>query len=352
MRLALAVLVLALALLTGGGDGYPGPSNAAADPLGGPAQTQPSAETRTATGGDVSLLDRFTVWVIVKQRELHRELTGYLRDLRNGAGPETAWTLVLASFLYGVFHAAGPGHGKAVMTGFLLTHPGTVRRGIALSAAAAFCQGLVAILIVYGLIGLAGLVPRDTQAAVTWSERASFVLIALVGAMLAFGAARRLARRIWPGTSRTHGHAHGHHHGHHHDHDHDADAACCGHKHVPTAAQVAQVRDLRTALAVVLSIGARPCTGAVIVLVFASVASLDWIGIGAVMAMSAGTAITVAGLAILAVSVRNAAGSLPWAGGRFAGYAGDAAALAGGGFILVLGVSLLVGSGMAARPFL
>jgi nickel/cobalt exporter len=287
-------------------------------------------------------MDRFTVWVYTQQRKFHHQLLGYLQEIRSGGGAFVGWALIGASFLYGVFHAAGPGHGKTVMSGYLLSQNETVRRGVILSVAAAFCQGLVAILIVYGLVGLAGLLPRDTQTAVNWSERASFALVAVLGAMLIFRAARRLYRRRRSATN-----VYAHHH--HHDHAH-GDEACCDHVHGPTAEQVEKASDFRTAAAVVLSIGIRPCTGAVIVLVFASATDLNWAGLAAVLAMSAGTAVTVSGLAAAVVGMRNAAWRLPFLSGRGAGALGDAVVAAGGIAILWIGVSLLMASMRPAHP--
>ncbi|MEX0694000.1 MAG: nickel/cobalt transporter [Rhodospirillales bacterium] len=292
---------------------------------------------------DISLVDRFTVWVLTQQSKFHRKLTGYLRQLAQKDGDWRVFlSLVAASFIYGVFHAAGPGHGKAVVSGYLLSHHQTLRTGIALSVASAFCQGLVAICIVYGLVVLAGFLPRDTQTAVTFTERASFAMVAMLGGYLLARSLRKLHARIW-GTS---GHVHGH--AHHHGDDTDG----CGHTHVPTAAQAATVRDFRSAIAVVLSVGIRPCTGAVIVLVFANLASLHWAGIGAVAAMSLGTAITVASLAIFAVSIRKGITSMTWINAKYADYAIDVLALAGGAVILSIGIVLLVGSFALRHPLM
>lgn len=275
-------------------------------------------------------LDRATVWIYQKQREFHRELTSRLREFARDGGWAVALAFIGVSFLYGLLHAAGPGHGKAVMSGYLVTHRETIRRGVQLSVAAAFCQGLVAILIVYGLISLAGWLPRETQTAVTWSERMSFALVALVGAYLLYRGFRGLWNKLRTKPQCTH----------HHDHDHVHDESC-GHVHVPPADVVARATDWKAIVGLVLSIGIRPCTGAVIVLVFAKAASVPLIGIAAVLAMSAGTALAVATLAIATVSTRNIVINLPFPATRYLGHAADVAAAIGGIAILVIGLSLL-----------
>ena len=99
-----------------------------------------------------------------------------------------------------------------------------------------------------------------------------------------------------------------------------------------------------------LSVGLRPCSGAILVLALANVLGLTGAGIAAVAAMSAGTAITVAALALVTVKARHWAQSLFGGGSQAVGWAGRLAALAGGVAILGLGVSLLVGSFGPAHP--
>ena len=170
------------------------------------------------------------------------------------------------------FTPPGPATGKAVLTTYLLTQKQHAARGVLLAAAASFCQGATAVVLVYGLVGLAGWLSRETSTAVAWSERLSYVLVILVGALLAGRAAVDLAS-----TAGRRATACGH-----------------GHAHVPSVAQVARAADLRTALALVLSIGLRPCSGAILVLALAQAAGLAWIGVAAVGAMSMGAAMATA----------------------------------------------------------
>lgn len=317
-------------------------AEALAAPLAGPAAT-PAASP--------GLWDRALAWIFTEQRAWHRDLVAQLRAL--GQAPDgsgaTAWALIGASFLYGLFHAAGPGHGKVVLTSYLLTHRQQVRRGIGLAAASAFCQGIVAVVLVYGLLHLTDLLPRDTRLAIDWTGRASFALLIVLGLWLALRALRDGARLLVPApVALTHAgpeYEHRHEHGHGH-----ADA--CGHSHGPDATQLAAAGNLRGALAVVLSIGLRPCSGAVLVLVLALALDLPLAGLAAVLAMSAGTAIAVAALALLTVHARNWAARLAGGGapGRRAAIAGAAVRLAGGLVILALGGSLLAASFGPVHP--
>lgn len=313
------------------------------------AQTSPAptAADRAAAKAEPGAGSRAVAFVAEKQRQFHRELTGALKDLRDRRSAQAAWTLIVVSFLYGLFHAAGPGHGKFVLTTYLLTHENKVARGIGLSAAAAFVQGLTALAIVFGLVALLGWLPRQTEGAVTWVERFSFALVAAMGAYLAFRALVGLVHAFGAKTAVAHGCGHDRHVHGHHAHEHDVHGPDCGHAHVPGS--TVSTSRLET-LGLVLSIGIRPCSGAILVLAFANVFGLPWAGAGAVLAMSAGTAIAVAALALLAVNARRLAASLVDVDSPLLRIGMNGLALGGGGLILVLGVVLLVGSFGAVHP--
>ena len=304
------------------------------------------------------------------QRELHRGLATAIAAVRE-EGMVAAWTLIGLSFLYGIFHAAGPGHGKVVISTYLLTQESELKRGLLLSAAAAMVQGIVAIVLVEATVRLLGLTMRQAEGVVPSLEAASYGLIALLGLVLVFSRGRRLiaslARRPADtpalhhhhdhGHDHDHGHHHHHGHAHHHDHahDHSHDHAHCGHSHGPSREDLAEPLRLRTAAALVLSIGIRPCSGAVLVLVVAYSMGLRLTGMASVLAMSVGTAITVGVLAAMSVFARDMArriaDRMPEHAGRLS-LAAEAVAVAGGLLILVLGLLLLQAALTApAHPF-
>jgi len=287
----------------------------------------------------VTVWDQAATWVWSKHHEFHLALTRELGDLRGKDG--VGWALVLMSFLYGVLHAAGPGHGKAVLTTYLLTHRSRLNRGIAMGTAAALLQGVTALLLVYGLIGLAGWLPRETETASLWATRVSFTLLAIVGLYLLVRAAG-----TWSGIVRQLRHETGHVHHGNVVHVHGDG---CGCRHLPSAVEIDTAGSRHAVAGVVLAIGLRPCSGAVLVLILASVMDLIWHGAFAVMAMSAGTAITVVVLAIFATKARDWASAMvadrsPW----WALAAGGVGAL-GGALLLLLGLWLLNAS-FALKP--
>jgi ABC-type nickel/cobalt efflux system permease component RcnA len=303
-------------------------------------------------------------WLLAKQSEFYREMSTTIRAAKSDGS--AVWTLLAISFAYGIFHAAGPGHGKAVISSYLVANQETAWRGIVLSFVSALLQALVAVL----LVGIGAWLLNVTAQTMCGAEKAieiaSYGLIAAFGARLVWtkggGFMRALQTpRAEPAMAaaahdhRGHGHHHhdhGHnHHGHdHHDHgpDHVHDEHC-GHSHGPTPDQLAGPGGWRRGLGAIVAVGLRPCSGAILVLVFALAQGLFWAGVVATFVMGIGTAITVATIAVLAVSARGLAQRLS------AGREGGGVLImrgiefAAAGLVLLFGVGLLFGYLAAER---
>ena len=287
-------------------------------------------------------------WVFAKQAEFYRALSGAIRAAK--ADGSAAWTLFGISFLYGVFHAAGPGHGKAVISSYVVANEETWTRGVVLSFASALLQALVAVAIVGIAAALLNVSAPTMATAVRWIEIVSYALIILIGLRLMWvkgraflGALRTVHRPAAVGAAVTpahhhhvhghgevdqahahagqghahhHDHAHaGHDHGHHdhahHDHAHHDHASAWGHAHAPEPQELSGPGGWRRGLSAIVAVGLRPCSGAILVLVFSLAQGLFWAGVVSTFIMGLGTAITVAVIATLAV------GAKAWAG-RFA----------------------------------
>lgn len=277
---------------------------------------------------------KLTWWILQKQREYHRALATGIEALQEQPGWRTTWVLLGLSFLYGVFHAAGPGHGKAVLTTYLLTQPEQLRRGLVLSVIAALLQGVTAIVLVTVLVQGLGWLAREAFNSVIYLERLSFGVIAVLGLLL-LGRSIRQTWRLYKSTrfskltSATTNPA----------------AVCsdCGKAHHVAPEQL-EGRSWLQSASLLLSIGLRPCSGAVLVLVAANLLGLWWAGVLAVVAMSVGTAITVSALAVVAVQSRHLASKLIKLQGNSLKVVCIVATFAGGLVILLLGSSLLAGS--------
>ncbi len=316
--------------------------------FGGP---RPGAPVEPQVGGLVG-------WLLAKQSEFYREISATIRAAKSDGS--AVWTLLTISFAYGIFHAAGPGHGKAVISSYLVANQETARRGIVLSFASALLQSLVAVVVVGICAWLLNATAKTMCGAEKAIEIASYALIAAFGARLVWtkggGFMRALQKeRPEPAFAVAH-HGHHHHHDHdhdHHHHDHGPDDHVhdehCGHSHGPTPDQLAGPGGWRRGLGAIFAVGLRPCSGAILVLVFALAQGLFWAGIAATFVMGLGTAITVATIAVVAVSARGLAQRLS------AGRDGSGTLIMRGiefgaaGLVLLFGLGLLFGYLAAER---
>jgi nickel/cobalt exporter len=329
----------------------------AQNPFGGP---RPPAEPQV--GGVIG-------WILAKQSEFYREMSATIRAAKSDGS--AVWTLLGISFAYGIFHAAGPGHGKAVISSYLVANEETARRGIVLSFASALLQALMAVAIVAVFAWLLSSTAKTMCSAEKAIEIASYALIAAFGARLVWtkggGFMRALQAKPEPAlvaahVHHDHGHDHGHHHDHHdhgHDHDHShhdhhhghghVHDEHCGHSHGPTPDQLAGPGGWQRGLGAIFAVGLRPCSGAILVLVFSLAQGLFWAGIAATFVMGLGTAITVATIAVIAVSAKGLARRLS------AGSEGSGALIMRGiefgaaGLVLLFGLGLLFGYLAAER---
>jgi nickel/cobalt exporter len=280
------------------------------------AMAQPFGISR-GSGGEIGGL---TGWILHKQAEFYRMMSGTIRAAK--ADGSAAWTLLGISFAYGIFHAAGPGHGKAVISSYLVANDETWKRGIVLSFASAFLQAVTAIVIVGVAAALLGATAKVMGDTVRVIEIVSYGLIVLIGLRLLWVKGRAFLNLLRPaeqkhahdhhahdhhGHDHHHDHAHGHGHAHDH-HDHGDEAHAWGHAHAPEPNELVGRHWWKRGLTAIVAVGLRPCSGAIIVLVFALAQGLFWIGVASTFAMGLGTAITVAGIATLAVGARGLAG--------------------------------------------
>lgn len=290
------------------------------------------------------------------QGDLWRGLAKAIRAVKDeGSIAAGAWLIGL-SFFYGVVHAAGPGHGKAIISAYLVGNESAVRRGISLSLLSAGAQGLTAILLVSLLAALLGFISRDVAGIATWLETASAWLIVGIGAWLVLRTGRALIHRATQpprpaavpapmsnATSQKPCNAQGHQHlTHRPGHDHDHACRHDGHHHGHAHAVVTpdQAKGWREGLAIVAAIGARPCMGAIFVLLFALAQGVFLLGVLGTAAMSLGTGITVAVLAALASGARATALRVAGSMDGWLDTAYHTLSLLGGLALVLLGIAL------------
>jgi nickel/cobalt exporter len=320
------------------------------------------------TVGDVSGIG---AWIIAQESGFYRSMTQALHAIKNHTS--AGWDLAVVSFAYGVFHAAGPGHGKAVIASYMISNERALRRGLLISLFAALLQGAVAV----ALIGIAALIFNATAqrmtAAASMLETLSYAGIIVLGALLlwqkgvAFVAAYKSLRQRLPvetlfvtqtptqafsmgrGTSAFFadgGTPIETPKGQDQTHVHGPD---CGHFHGLDPAKLDEGFVWKGALLTVLTAGARPCSGAILVLVFALAQDMFLAGIGATLAMSLGTAMTTGALAAFAVFAKQAAMKYAGPGSPRALMFGRLIEVTAALCVLLFGVALLTAQWMGAN---
>lgn len=229
-----------------------------------------------ATGG----FDALARWAAAEQRAAQGEMAGAIRAIKAGDAGALAALLGIA-FAYGFFHAAGPGHGKAVIGGYGLGTRVPALRLTALALASSLAQGLTAILLVYGGIAVLDFTRERVEGL---AERLfaplSYAAIGAIGLWLVWRGVR--------GLRRGEGHA-------------------CGHDHGPAPEDVARAGSLRDAALIVAAVAMRPCTGALFLLVICWRLGIDLAGILGTFAMALGTASVTVAVALAAAGTRESA---------------------------------------------
>ena len=340
------------------------------------AWSAPFGAPHSAAGMSASGL---TGWIFAEQAAFYRSLSGFIRAAKEDGA--AIWELFGISFIYGVFHAVGPGHGKAVISSYLVANEETWRRGLVLSFVSAAIQSVVAIIVVAIAAVLLGATAKAIGLTVHLVEIASYALVILIGLRLLYVKGRgfliacreltwhqlpdlafasppaagslsaatfQLSERR-PGAMAVRGgqcqfdgctaHAHGFQC--HHDHEHHESA--WGHAHGPEPAALAGTGGWRRGLAAVVAVGLRPCSGAIIVLIFALAQDLFWTGVGATLIMGLGTAVTVAAIATVAVSARDLASRVAKSRAGLGMLAMRAIEVGAAALIVAFGILLLAG---------
>lgn len=274
-----------------------------------------------AEGAAIPPTNALAGWILAKQSEFYKAInTAVLAAKSDGTA---TWYLAWLSFAYGVFHAAGPGHGKAIIASYMVANESAFRRGILLSFLAAALQGCVAI----AIIGIMSLIFQSTAKemtqASTYIELISYAAMFTLGLWLVWRKSRGFLASIRGNTAHIHG-------------------ADCNHNHMPLPS-TSNTLSLRETIATVFAAGLRPCTGAILVLVFSLVNGILFAGIVAVIAMSLGTALTTSAIAALAVYAKVFALKLASSNSSFGVIAIRAVELAAAIFVCLLGASLLFG---------
>ncbi len=228
-----------------------------------------------------TLLGDAITYINGQQRIFHDQMALHMRAIKETHSLLATLALVAAGFTYGVFHALGPCHDKMVITGYMLANKRSIRRGMIVNALASLLQAVTAMVLVLGLFYLLGFARAAAEHIASLMEMGSFVFVVCLGIRQILQSVRDII-------------------GANHVHDEH-----CGHAHMADAAQVEKAKGFRDLAVMTLSLGIRPCSGAVLLLVFACILGTIGAGIAATFAMAIGSAVMTAVLALMAVQSKN-----------------------------------------------
>lgn len=248
-------------------------------------------------GGGLSAL---RVWAEAGAREVQREMAAAVRALVAGQAGALAGLLALC-FGYGVFHAAGPGHGKLLVGSYGLARRVPLARLAVIALASSLAQSTVAVGLVLGLVMAFGWARASVEglAEALFLPLSHGLIAALALWLMARGLrglrAAHLAAKAGPIRLPGQGGA-----------AHPPGCAC-GQSHGPSLRQIEAADSPRAALALIAAIALRPCSGALFLLVIAWQTGILAQGILGVYAMGLGTALVTVAVAVLAGWAREGA---------------------------------------------
>lgn len=223
------------------------------------------------------------IQIIEWQKHFHELLATHVSAISKNP-LKHGFSLIALSFAYGVFHAVGPGHGKAVIIAYLGSHKESLARGAVISLLAAILQSLVAVLLVIVFTKIISIQLSTVNRYAEDITRVSYLLVAGLGVFLFFTACIQQWKRHHTAAGDTS-----------HSEPHSDDHSCCGHHH---AHQGDTGESHLKSLGIIISMGIRPCSGAIVVLVYAHLVGTLFYGILATLFMGLGTGISIAGIAL------------------------------------------------------
>ncbi|MDJ0947586.1 MAG: hypothetical protein QNJ94_01565 [Alphaproteobacteria bacterium] len=255
---ALAAVSVALLLVAG-------PAAAAENPLTGKRtaeQAKPAAEP-----GLLSAIGRAFV---LYQQKVNREIARHMKAIRDGDSSTALLVGLLLAFAYGAIHTLGPGHGKFIVLSYFVGEDAQIRRGFFMGTQIAVFHVLSAIVVVILADFLLRRAFGGAPAEIPAVRMVSYGSIAVIGAYMFWRAVKRV---------RTGGAAH---------------TAGCDHGHGKGEQSLLS-----------LAVGTIPCTGALLILLYALANDMLLQGVLLVVAISAGMAVTMSVLGILSIVARR-----------------------------------------------
>ncbi len=204
------------------------------------------------------------------QRSLNKNLSLLTKRIKETKSTKLLFFIMFVTFIYGVVHALGPGHGKTLTFSYFLSEETNIKKGIAVGCIIGFLHAtsaLFLVLLLYFTIKKAHL--NNIEEMSRTIKLVSYALIAVIGLFL-------LAKKVYDIRKRR------------------------GFK-----GEEIEIQNTQSIIPFAIAVGLVPCTGSTIVLLFSLSLGVLKIGIISIIFMALGMATTISIVGILTILAKS-----------------------------------------------
>jgi len=253
---------------------------------------------------------RFLVEINKAQKKLRKKMSNLFNDLKENKSHKALFVLLFISFIYGILHAAGPGHGKTVVVSYFISRHANIIQGF-------ISGGLIGILHAFSAVIIISILYIVIRASYLTNFENINIIVKIVSALLIIGIGlffliQTFYRRFLPDKK---------------DNEHSNER---------------KNTNMKSLVAIAVAVGVVPCPGAAIILLFSINKNIIMLGIVSVILMSIGMALTISVIAVLTIKAKHYALQLTQGKSRF--YKGFAFStkIFGNILIIIFGIILLL----------
>jgi nickel/cobalt exporter len=254
-----------------------------------------------------AFLRKFIRYISLLQRKLNQKITSLSKEIKERKSPGPILLILIITFIYGMVHALGPGHGKTITFSYFLAEQAEIKKGILVGTIIGFLHALsalVLVLVLYFIIRKAFLPQFEDYGRII--RLISYGLISLVGLFLLGRAIVSICKKARPAGP---------------DVDHKT------------------IMD-KSIIPFAVAVGIIPCTGAVIVLLFSISMGILYLGVISIFFMALGMATTISIVGVMTILAKNTLTGFIKASTKVSKALQTGLSVIGALFIIVLGLLL------------
>jgi len=220
--------------------------------------------------------------LITVQKKINTSLTFYIKEIKNNS-LEALFYLLFTSFIYGIIHALGPGHGKALVTSYFLSQKAKIRKGFLAGLLIALVHSFSAVLIIGSIfLFIRTSLLINFENIRHYVSIISFSIIILIGFYMILSAIKETVTGNNPQT-----------------------------EGIKIIEDNRNNNPTRGFTAIVLTAGIIPCPGAAMILLFAINMNIFYAGLFSVICMSCGMAVTISAAGIISILIKKYSLKIP-----------------------------------------